>query len=580
MATVSRRTIGWLSGAPTSTTIPVMVLADTDAAVTIHVYTDAALTIPHSTPTFTVNASGGSAPTLSRYCDDRGTTKMEGAISTPVPDSGGQTWVAWVGHTTLTGLTANTRYHIKLTQGGLTEGTVSGDGISTCTAPVAGTDFRIWALTCDRIDDPLAPWNDCDGWGLRLGASYQNAYAHIHRWQITNPTCISYAAFVDDFGYADETDVTDTYRQSTGQSDAWGLAYNYGLAYYVLLGMGHDLAVTAIRQGREVSRAWALRNHNFVVMMWGDHEFTDQYGVLLNPYKPELFPAGSEAWNQLFEPLRVSASNRDTSAIHQGVTLGDVTIAAIDGITNCPGGLTNTSSAFASFYGNNQIDDVLDALDTAAPFKLLLRADGDKNLKATEDVLPAYYFHQQPVKDMCAAEWGRLYTRVLTGADPLSVMANAATNGTSGVLVALHGDMHRAWAGYNQGAAYSGHHAEGWAVYAVGQVNHHPKKLSDQVVDTCQPGVAHKGTLTYYFEDSGWYEADGEVDPVIGGTNTYSGKPCFSCVSVDIRGSAATKEMQVNLWDYRGVSVWNAIYQVGSNQQINKPRFAMQGRVT
>jgi hypothetical protein len=555
-----------------------MVLADTDAAVTVHVYTDAALTSLHST--FTVNASAGASPKLGRYCDDRGTSALGGATSTPVADSGGQTWVAWVGHTTLTGLTANTRYYIKLTQGGLTEGTAAGDGISTCTAPPAGSNFRVWALTCDRLDYSSAPFDDCDGFALRLGASDPNVYAHIHRWQLANPTEKAYFAFVDDFGYADETTITDTYRQSTGQSDQQALAYNYGLAYYAMLGMGHDLTNTTIRQGREVSRAWALRNHNFAILMWGDHEFSNQYGVYGNPYAPELFLPASAAWNDLFEPLRVSAANRDTSAIHQGVTLGDVTLVAPDGITNCPGGMANTASTLASFYGNNQIDDVLDALDTAAPFKLLLRADGDKNLKVSETTEGLHYFHQQPVKDMCAAEWGRLFTRVLTGADPLSVMANTATNGTSGVLVAMHGDMHRAWAGYNQSASYSGHHAEGWAVYSIGQVNHHPKRLNDQVVDTCQPGVAHKGTLTYYFEDSGWYEADGEVDPVIGGTNTYSGKPCFSCVSVDIRGSAATKEMQVNLWDYRGVSVWNAIYQVGSNQQINKPRFAMQGRVT
>jgi hypothetical protein len=557
-----------------------MVLADSDAAVTIHVYTDAALTVPHSTPTFTVNASGGAAPKLSKYCDDRGTNPLFGA-STPVADSGGQTHLAWVGHTTITGLSANTRYHITLTQGALTEGATPGDGISFCSAPAAGTDFRIWSLTCDRIDSNVLPQGDGDAWGMTLGAPHPNIYAYIKQWQEANPDDLAYFAWVDDFGYADAVQVSDTYRQSIGMSQSWPLQYNYGMCYYVMLGMGHDLTDPTIRQGREVSRAWCLRNHCFAVFMWGDHEFTNNFGMQTGPADlPETWDAGSGAWNAAFGPLRISASNRDAGAIHQAITLGDVTIVAADGITNKAGGFVDTSSLVEPFLGTDQIDDILDALDTAAPFKLFCKADGDKNLKDDPAAVYTDYFHQQPMKDRAPTEWARLHTRVLTGADPLSIMANSATNGSAGVLVTLLGDSHRAWAGHYRGGSYSGHHAEDWAAYSVGQINHHPKPLNDEVADTCQPGVTYNGTETYYFEDSGWYEVDGYTDPEAGGLSKYTLKPYQSCVSVDIRGSVPVKEMVINLWDYRGICVWNGIYRVGSNEQVNKPRFKMQGRVT
>ena len=555
MTIAAKRVIGWLSGCPTTTTIPVLVTSITDAAITVHVYptSDVSGTAP---ATFVINASGDSAPKLSKYADDRTQSKFLFETPTDIPDAAGETWVCWKGHTTLTGLSAGTRYWIKLTQGGTIEGTTAGDGISTCTAPATGTDFRIWGLSCDRADVST------DQDGLDAGAPYPNFYGHIKAWQAAHPSTLSFVWFVDDFGYQDGTSVQDTVKKATGVAQSHGNAYDYGIAYtHGLLGMGNDTADSPIAAGREVSRAWCLRNFNYL-LMWGDHQFANQAGfnyALYNEGGEIFWNAGSTSWEELFAPLRPAISIATSSpdvGIHWGLALGDVYLVSPDGKGQMSGGgnepyVAGVAPQMLYYYADIQIDEMLTALDAATqPFKIMGKGDGDKNMLAVPTDM---YYQHQPMKEHQPTEWARLFTR--TGASPKSIMDNDKTNGTTGVFVCWCGDFHRSYVCHNESASYASNAAENWDCWCSGGVNHHPALPQIAYQATAQSGATVKGTKTHYIDDSGWGE--------------WSGAPYISGLSFDVGGSASPKKLTVTLWDAYGKAKWNAVYKVGSNVATN-----------
>lgn len=577
-----RRRIGWLSGTPTTTSIPVVVLSDTDAAITINVYTDAARTNLHSTLTVTASAGGGTNPgsgatsgLLTKYCDDRTINKLSNEEPyTDVPDPlSGLTYVCWIGRHTLTGLSPATRYHITLTQAGTTEGDSLTDGISTCTAPEAGEDYTLWCLSCDavRLDD--------DDQAIAAGARYANAYGYVRRWQEQNPVALAYIWFVDDWGYADTSTIEDEDRESShgispagqpGQPQQTGNGYDYGLFYSRgMLGMGANTSNIRIKNGREWHRNWCHRNFNMVLPMWGDHEFINQHHYETDPadwLTIATHNAGAMAWNELFSHLSPAAiRNRDTASIHSGTLFGDAYLVVPDGKTRM--GTTSIidtgaapyygySDIVAPWYGDNQIDDILDALDNSAPFKIMGKADGDKAFSDSGSPLPnTYKPNHQEMKQHNPTEWSRLFTRN-TGS-PASVMANPNTNGTDGVFITWNGDVHlQLWA-HHADVADGSNHAENWAAWYAGTVSTHPQPVPTQGVfaEYAYNGGVWDGSKIHYISNSG---TPRDRDP----------ETLVSCLRIDINGSASPKQLVCRLYN-DGKVVAKAIYEPGSNRPVS-----------
>lgn len=586
-----RRLIGWLSGTPTTTTIPVVVLSDTDAAITIRVYTDAARTNLHSTYTVTASGGGGTNPgtgatpgLLTKYCDDRTRNKyLYPGDTTPVPDpKSGLTYVCWIGRHTLTSLSPFTRYHITLTQGGVVEGDSATDGISTCTAPETGDDYKLWCLSCDRIR------LDDDAQAVAAGTRYVNAYAYMRRWQQQNPSDLAYIWFVDDWGYADASPVVDTGKETSfvvgGSTPAapmsTGNGYDFGLFYaHGMLGMGADATTTPMKGGREESRAWALRNFNMILTQWGDHEFQDQFAYNQGTgadNTPDLWNAATMAWGQIFDHLNSTAAlnNLDTDSRHVGTSFGDAFLASPDGktkmgwdgVTETRADVTSTAALYASsvspWYGDDQIDDILTAIDTAAkPFTILGKADGDKAYCDSYDSITGNHVNHQEMKPRCPAEWSRLFTR--NSGTPASLMANAKTNGTSGVLVTWVGDVHLQLWSHHADVSDGSNHAENWSAWFTGTVSNHPQlpPTNGQQAVYAYNGGLYDGSKIHYITSSGVESALGlEPDPV-----AY---PIVSCLRIDVIGSASPKQLFCRLYN-DGKVVAKAIYEPGSNRPVS-----------
>jgi hypothetical protein len=555
---VPQRQIGFMAGAPATTSIPIL-LASNSAAndIVAQVYSN-----ENQTTLVTTITATAAELAASKYCDDRGTA-----------DTGGATWVFYYKHKSVTGLTANTRYWVKLTQGSVIEGAYSNnsryryqDSVSMWTAPAPGTDFRLWTTGCDRHDTNLVAGAESGDFAvLPLKQPHPNHYYYMRKYQKDNPTKPQYLCFIDDLGYADGANVQDTNKQATGEppliaygdgvTPGAGAQYNYGLFYACLLGMGADLAETSesVLWGRQKERNWMVRNCNWMVQ-WGDHELSNDFGFTRfvgAADMPTLYNSAAAAWDALFGPLRPSPDLRviDTTARHWVATLGDLKLATFDRITNMTAEFVDINSAFTTWYGNGQIDDVLTAFDDATPFKVIGRATGDKYF-ATTAATP--WAQNHPMKTHALTEWQRLYTR--TGAAVQSIMDNPNTNGTSGVFVGFQGDTHRMQYMHHAAAAYTGNAAEGWDHWVQGCAAHGAKRINNTEANQYMVnGGSWDGTSVHYVSDSGLTSV---VTPII------------SALSFDVNGSLATKQMAVSLWDYLGAAVATATYEVGSNEPI------------
>jgi hypothetical protein len=604
LMSVPRRLIGWLSGTPTTTTIPVVVLSDTDAPITISVYNDAARTSLRSTFTVTASTGGGTNPgngatngLLTKYCDDRTDSKLQGGTA-PQPDALGRTFVCWIGRHTLTGLVANTRYHITLTQGVVTEGTVSGDGISTCTAPDQATDYKLWCLSCDRISQ--APYYPTfDEMAVEAGTRFVNAYGFMKRWQKQNPTKLAYIWFVDDFGYADDYPVVDTIKTTAGPATAPEIptaptvtrnGYDFGLFYtHGMLGMGMDTSIAPMMGGRQEDRAWSLRNYNLILTQWGDHEFGNQFGWAEGKGRltaPDLWNAASMAWGELFDHLNAGArlnttpgtAPYDVAPRHLGVVFGDAYLCSPDGKTNM--GLTQGVAAYTPaelytevvepWYGTAQIDDILTALDNSAPFKIIGKADGDKAY-ADYFETPQQRPNHQMMKLANLSEWERLFTR--SGATPPSLMDNNNTNGTNGVLVTWNGDVHLQMWAHHGAAAHDSQVAEDFSAWFTGTVTNHPQvpPTHTSFIPYVYNGGVFDGTKIHFISNSGlpW-------DYTRSVSHVY---PQVSCLSIDVLGASSPKQLVCQLYDDGEVKA-KAIYEPGSNRPVSPLPWERVGYIT
>lgn len=481
-----------------------------------------------------VNGVAQPAVTLAAVGTDR---------ATPVTFNGASTSTAgYAGSINITGLQPFTRYSYTVTQNGNSE---SG---SFMTAPRATDDFSLFFGGCDN--------------NTNLGGSPTGFYDKIMDYIQNGALPTVGMLFVDDLGYVDGSLVDDsagTGHTTTGAAAAtqnWktGGVYNYALAYMGNLGLLQNTGNAYVAWGRDSARVFCSQNMN-LWPQWGDHEFVNDIGwdAPTNSVSipsggtvsyATLFANGKAAWDALIKPLQPpSLGTPDTAANHWGFTLGPVAIVAPDGITNGNGTWDRATVGVGSgeptvVFGNNQIDDVLNFLNTSgAAFNLIGLMHSVRYLSPVVGVYQQGAQH--PLYNHILPEYQRLFTAI--GNTPKSVMDNPKTNGVQGVTVCLHGDYHHACVLRHQAAAYTGNAAEQF--YSV-----HNGTTNGSTNFSWPNAYSPQGTLydgkTYVEYESGW-------------VNTTGLNHNWAGLRIDVYGSKPQKEMHVIPMNAAGAEVWH-----------------------
>lgn len=570
MGTVARRQIGFLSGNPQLTTVKFVVASFTDAPITVAAYTTAART-GSPVATATVNESSGSSPKLAKYCNDRGSN-----------DPAGETWLCWVGSSTLTGLSAGTRYYLKLSQElGGPAGTIVETDASTCTAPAAGSDFNVFVMGCD-ISYPQGSATYYRGPGTHT-AVYQRASADL--------TVCSYGVFADDLGYGDGVGQNtanplclivddETGKSQTGASYLTGLAYDMGIFYLAWLGMLDDTDLYVVRWGRDEYRNWNVRNMPWALSN-GDHEYQDEIGFQFAAATANSsYALGNTAWDNLFSPLLPTPDIRTATGgagRHYSLVLGDLRILCLDCVTfqsGDTGSVYDLPTNIASVYGANQLDDVLDAATEAEPFKVLVIGYGGQDWWKDSDSgntwKPQKWLGKYPMRVLQPTEYRRLFLD--EGEDPPSLMDNPATNGVEGCLIVAQGDTHcpMVWRTYGYGDQTPGTSGTGlradWTTFWFSATNREQVKVVQEAIDNVE-GVFHNGMEMKQIGELEEWDAAGTG-------SVYH----FGALQLAVEGSRATKQLTARLLTCDGATepdlypkvAYEAVYRVGSNRPRNQ----------
>lgn len=400
--------------------------------------------------------------------------------------------VCWTGVLTLSGLLAKTKYPWTVTQGN------NEDNGTLPTLPGEGDkDFAVLGATCDNNTNHTNLSN----------SNPQNVPGH---WQYyrnyADGVYVAGVLFVDDIGYADGTTIVDdnssySYPGQSGlRNDLDNSLESWLVSWCALLGMigpsqteytdselsANDNLLRAL-WAREEDRAWCRKNLNQWTM-WGDHELLEDVGYDTEPTGTIYTNAKAafEAFYGLIKPkLDGVAAQRDANAKHFAFSIaGIVTIAAIDGITNAsrnwvpnvvPNGhapVTAGDSAaitqFTTFFGNNQIDDIKEAINTLNSKLILLclpcgsrypvTRTGSTPPKPFTTVVNEWMSGtQHPLYDHCLADWQRLFTNN-TYLDPLKSLMHSQKL----KLITLHGDWHRSGTFFLHHDSYTNNEKESW----------------------------------------------------------------------------------------------------------------------
>jgi hypothetical protein len=582
-----RRLVGFFSGDPQPTSVKVVLASFFDADITVNVYSNAARTT--LVTTVTIYSSAGASPKLAKYCDDRADS-----ISDPLQsDPSGVNHLCWVGSTTITGLAANTRYFLKLTQVQGASTVVEMDA-STCTAPATGTDFSVYFANCDSAH-AFSYVVGGGGWKT-IAQDIKRGYTEC-----------KYLVWADDIGYTDWLRTSDT---SGGEDTVTGkaltpngaggfskpifdpIAYNYGYLYLVLLGMMGQNATSELAWGADRNRMFCMRNMP-IAWQWGDHEFNNDCGhwsgalyvggsgttpgsaaAQATPW----YAPGKTAWDTLIGLANPTPTIKsvDTTANHWAWSLGDLLILCPDSITNgsgCP--LMDGVPILAdTLLGVGQITDLLNAANTAHPFKCFVLPTFD--FQSWETVTDDSLGHGNgacgthiPLQECSPSDYDQLVWSV--GATPKSLMDNPKTNGTEGVLVLMHGDIHR-----SSVDQYHGNKTRTGMTGLVGSwVNVHygctggqaNVTVAESVFDLWQDPAGDDGLLCLWYPSLQKLWPDGETSPEQ--TDRW---PSYG--RIDVSGSLPTKEINVRLFQRSDSEnahvpeVWAGTFRVGSNLPV------------
>lgn len=469
--------------------------------------------------------------------------------------------VFWSGAITITGLTKFTRYPWQVAQAGQPS-----DSGSCVTAPTVTDRFRVAHVSCDFNGGLTIQWS---GDAAVTAGNWQHIEASM---QDSSNSPLAAVIFVDDLGYVDTCEIKDdgsayafagqSGLATTAQPRTSGALNDYLIAWAAMLGMigptqtgysyddiFNDFLYRAL-WGREVSRAYVRKNASVWAQL-GDHEFNNDVGWDIQP-TGAVFTSGKAAWEATYgllsPPLSGVVTRRDTTAKHWSAKLGPLTILAPDGVTNASRtwdgnavyGQSSTLTQFTTIYGNNQIDDLLESVQTLnSPFTLLVVAHSGRYIVArtgstnpkpfTTSVTEQGFSAQHPIYDHCVADWQRLFTR--TGATPPSLMDNGVSNGALGQLVVLHGDDHHAHVMHYKNAAYTGNAAEKFVWITGGTV----------------------GGSFYFSNDASVVEGATIADcEVLYQHNNTSDSHCALLEYVP----GAVRQLSANLIDSLGATVW------------------------
>lgn len=318
------------------------------------------------------------------------------------------------------------------------------DSDAIWTQPGLRSDFRILELTCNLIDyadeEQGEPNHGC--WALAEQLIKDDASPPVAATHL-----------IDDIVYVDGVQIDDTGysgKVSTGRPDTTLKQFDYALGYAGgfggLCGNAAD-PFGCVPGGLIPGLQYTLGNSRFREIL-GNHELGAGMGrpetvggtngaARPNPFHATGTPgvdaprdgAGIVVYNQLFGPLHGQrlAVMRDANALHYYDDFGPLRVVMTDIITNHTGTLGPTA------LGDDQIDDVLEMVDTDHPFKVVMLAHTPR---AFSDGSAGFH----DLSALYPSDYNRLM--VATGNTPKSLMDNPRTNGIYGSLTIDQGDAH------------------------------------------------------------------------------------------------------------------------------------------
>lgn len=369
-----------IPGAPKSDGVTISVIAHSNAAMT-----------------WVCGPKSGSV-TLSQYGTDRSGGQLPG-----LPQA------CFTGTIAITGLTVEglARYTCAVTQSGVTQNS------RFRLKPNVGQKYRGAITAC---------WQSTFGVGT-IESDMVN--------ETTDTTPILFWINHEDLGYVDTMTVNDDGVGGTGHTSAGApqtvkTRYAYALAWMNRMGMlGDGLSDAHVSLWTQYNCTFQLGfNHDVAGLaapLGGNNPFSLTAGVKDG--------VGYVTWNTFFGPLRGDnlSFTSDTLAEPWEMVLGSVKFVSTDNMTR------NESNVM---FGNNQIDDCLNALNTTHPIKVLLTGGAARN------VTDGTFTCSKATYDTGAVS--SFYKRLLVNSaqTPLSLSDNPKTNGTTGCCVMIAGEQH------------------------------------------------------------------------------------------------------------------------------------------
>lgn len=403
----------------------------------------------------------------------------------------------FVGDAQISGLIGFTKYTYRARQG---EESFTG---SFHTAPGERDDFALVFTTCD-----------CNT--VFQGESDGNKGMNIIRDYAENgPLPLIAIVHHDDHGYMDGNGLQDggdtghaqtLFVPTIGRTEydyALGALCNYGL-FGGITSTGNENSYGT--WGHDEDRQWVWRNIP-LLPQWGDHDagFNEiGWGIdkTVSPYTI-MYGHASVVWDAFYQPLTgPSLQSADLNARHYGFNLGCIKFLMPDGITNGSGdgdSLTPFTNTPTIVYGSNQVDDVLNYIDTdPMPFTCMTMNYSVRHCGVPTTMTNAGA--QNPISTH--PDYARLFTNAAQ--TPPSIMDNPLTNGQQGTFFTLHGDNHQFIATINENT--SGGVDEWFHSFCAATLNGSSNFKSD-----LDPGDGANGTTVLEYDSPGLNGHEGWV---------------------------------------------------------------------
>lgn len=424
-------------------------------------------------------------------------------------DPSGSTILGYTGNVTVFFPKPFTKYPWSATQNGVS---LSADIRS---APLPGSDFAVGLVTCTK--------------SLVIGNASSiapNAYHFLENYRRTSSIPYIATVHADDIMYPDgggigglETFTADPNGKMCDSQvvrSKYNFAFYYGHWFGIIGPIDYNLSNRIAALGND-SDFLSLYDNSAVHVGFGDHEFVNNLGWAIeggtdgaqlatvpNPYHATANGyngTGLVTWNQIMKPLQgQSIGTLDTNAQHWKLDLGDLRIVTVDPITRA----VSSAGVPQSCLGNNQIDDCLNSLNSAHPFKILHVSGWTGRFMSAYFANHASTYLDKSWQNYVAAEYDRMFRN--TGQTPKALMDNSRTNGLLGNLVVASGDWHDEQTLYHRLAASAGKAAEDFQRIGLCQT-HSPTTnpalpiipmTADETGDSfvCEGAIAHSSATT------------------------------------------------------------------------------------